>query len=148
MLITHTPLRVSFLGGGTDFQGYYAQEGGCVLSTAIDKYIYVIIKRRFDEKIRLAYTRTELVDSVDELQQSAGVATDVIFAGYIAHGLCLSSKCIGIATKDVVVVWFFSSVLEQLDIRSAGVYESDSGRFFFAIAFAERLQDAFRLGFA
>lgn len=68
MIIVQTPLRVSFLGGGTDFHDFYEREEGCVLSSAIDKYIFVIIKERFDEKIRLGYTRTELVDSLDELQ--------------------------------------------------------------------------------
>jgi D-glycero-alpha-D-manno-heptose-7-phosphate kinase len=59
---------VSFFGGGTDFREYYLQDGGCVLTSAIDKYIYVIIKERFDEKIRVGYTQTEMVDHVDELQ--------------------------------------------------------------------------------
>jgi len=68
MIIVQTPLRLSFLGGGTDFAGYYRQREGCVLTSAIDKYIYVIAKRRFDAKIRLGYTRTEMVDSVDEVQ--------------------------------------------------------------------------------
>jgi D-glycero-alpha-D-manno-heptose-7-phosphate kinase len=68
MIIVQTPLRISFLGGGTDFADVYRRHGGCVLSSAIDKYILVIIKRRFDEKIRLGYTRTEMVDSLDELQ--------------------------------------------------------------------------------
>lgn len=67
MIITQTPLRISLFGGGTDFPDYYLNEGGCVLSTAIDKYIYVIIKERFDDKIRVGYTRTELVDHIDEL---------------------------------------------------------------------------------
>jgi len=68
MIITQTPLRISFAGGGTDFQGYYAQGGGAVLSTAIDKYIYVVIKQRFDNKIRVGYTRTEMVDHVDQIE--------------------------------------------------------------------------------
>jgi D-glycero-alpha-D-manno-heptose-7-phosphate kinase len=68
MLIVQTPLRISFFGGGTDFRGFYTQEEGCVLSTAIDKCIFVIVKRRFDQKIRVGYTRTELVDGVDEVQ--------------------------------------------------------------------------------
>lgn len=68
MIITQTPLRISFLGGGTDFRDCYMQEGGCVLSSAIDKYIFVIIKERFDHKIRVGYTRTEMVDSLDEVQ--------------------------------------------------------------------------------
>jgi D-glycero-alpha-D-manno-heptose-7-phosphate kinase len=68
MIITQTPLRVSFFGGGTDFKGFYDQEEGCVLSSAIDKYIYVIAKRRYDPMIRVGYTRTELVNSVEEIQ--------------------------------------------------------------------------------
>lgn len=68
MIIVQTPLRTSLFGGGTDFPGYYLQHGGCVLSSAIDKYIFVTIKKRFDNKVRVGYTRTEMVDSVDEIQ--------------------------------------------------------------------------------
>lgn len=68
MIIIQTPLRVSLFGGGTDFPSFYLNEGGCVLSTAIDKYIYVIIKRRFDKKLRVGYTRTEMVDRVSEIE--------------------------------------------------------------------------------
>ena len=68
MIITQTPIRISFLGGGTDFKQFYEQHEGWVVSSAIDRYIFVIIKQRFDNKIRVGYTRTELVDSVDELK--------------------------------------------------------------------------------
>lgn len=68
MIITQTPLRISFFGGGTDFRDYFEREGGWVLSSAIDKYIYVIIKERFDDNIRVGYTKTELVQEVDELE--------------------------------------------------------------------------------
>ena len=68
MIVVQTPLRISFLGGGTDFREFYAREEGCVVSSAIDKYIYVIIKKRFDDRIRVGYTRTELVDDVGQLQ--------------------------------------------------------------------------------
>jgi D-glycero-alpha-D-manno-heptose-7-phosphate kinase len=69
MIITQTPLRISFAGGGTDFKDYYAHfGGGSVLSTAIDKYIYVIVKERFDNNIRIGYSRTEMVDRVDEIE--------------------------------------------------------------------------------
>lgn len=68
MIITQTPLRISFAGGGTDFAGFYKEDGGCVVSTAIDKYIYVIIKERFDDKIRVGYSTTEMVDSIDEIE--------------------------------------------------------------------------------
>ena len=68
MIITQTPLRISFAGGGTDFAGFYKIDGGCVVSSAIDKYIYVIIKERFDDKIRVGYSRTEMIDSIDEIE--------------------------------------------------------------------------------
>ena len=68
MIISQTPIRVSLFGGGTDFADFYRQEGGAVLTTAIDKYIYVIVKERFDDQIRVGYTKTEVVDSVDEVQ--------------------------------------------------------------------------------
>ncbi|MEW5976929.1 MAG: GHMP kinase [Acidobacteriota bacterium] len=68
MIVTQTPLRISFFGGGTDFPDFFLKEGGCVLSAAINKYIFVIIKKRFDSKIRVGYTKTELVDDIDEIQ--------------------------------------------------------------------------------
>jgi D-glycero-alpha-D-manno-heptose-7-phosphate kinase len=68
VIIVQTPLRVSLFGGGTDFPRYYRNHGGCVLSTAIDKYIYVTIKRRFDQLLRVGYTKTEMVEQVDEIQ--------------------------------------------------------------------------------
>lgn len=69
MIIIQTPLRISFLGGGTDFPSYFMEEGGTnILSSAIDKYIFVTIKKRFDAKIRVGYTRTEIVDRVEEVQ--------------------------------------------------------------------------------
>ncbi|MGQ9594021.1 MAG: GHMP family kinase ATP-binding protein [Anaerolineae bacterium] len=68
MIITQTPIRISLAGGGTDFPEFFRREEGCVLSSAIDKYVFVIIKARFDDKIRVGYTRTEMVDHVDEVQ--------------------------------------------------------------------------------
>jgi D-glycero-alpha-D-manno-heptose-7-phosphate kinase len=68
VIIIQTPLRISFFGGGTDFPAYYRAEGGCVLTSAIDKYIYVTIKERFDDMIRVGYTRTEIAENVDEIQ--------------------------------------------------------------------------------
>jgi D-glycero-alpha-D-manno-heptose-7-phosphate kinase len=67
MIIVQAPLRTSLFGGGTDFPAYYLEHGGCVLTSAIDKYIFVTIKRRFDNRLRVGYTQTELVDSVDEI---------------------------------------------------------------------------------
>ena len=68
MIISQTPLRISFAGGGTDFRDFYDKHYGSVVSTAIDKYVYVIVKERFDDLIRVGYTRTEMVESVDQIQ--------------------------------------------------------------------------------
>ena len=68
MIITQTPLRVSFAGGGTDLAAYYAQREGYVVSTAIDKFAYVIVKERFDDDIYLNYMRKEIRSRVDEIE--------------------------------------------------------------------------------
>jgi D-glycero-alpha-D-manno-heptose-7-phosphate kinase len=71
MVITRTPLRVSFFGGGTDYPAYFKRHGGAVLSTSIDKYVYVTVSRLgclFDHKLRVAYSKTELVKTADEIQ--------------------------------------------------------------------------------
>lgn len=67
LIITKTPLRISLFGGGTDLESFWHAEEGCVLSTAIDKYIYVIVKERFDEMIYLGYSQKEIVSSVNEV---------------------------------------------------------------------------------
>ena len=71
VIVTRTPLRVSFAGGGTDLAAFYELGHGAVLSTAIDKYIWVTVKRHgdvFDERVRVNYSRTESVGSIDEVQ--------------------------------------------------------------------------------
>lgn len=71
LIITRTALRISFVGGGTDFPDFYRRHGGAVLSTAINKYVYVILKKHneiFDEPIRLNYSETEHARSVDEVK--------------------------------------------------------------------------------
>jgi D-glycero-alpha-D-manno-heptose-7-phosphate kinase len=68
MIVVRTPLRLSFFGGGTDFADYYRRQGGAVVSTAIDKYIFVIVKERFDEKIYVNYSQKEIVDQIDDLK--------------------------------------------------------------------------------
>lgn len=68
MIITQTPLRISFAGGGTDLAVYYERREGYVVSTAIDKFAYVIVKERFDDRIYLNYMRKEIVDAVDEIE--------------------------------------------------------------------------------
>jgi len=68
MIITQTPLRISLLGGNTDFPKYFRKHGGAVLSATIDKYLYVIIKSRFDDEIWINYSKKEKVKSVDDIK--------------------------------------------------------------------------------
>jgi D-glycero-alpha-D-manno-heptose-7-phosphate kinase len=69
MIISRTPLRISFAGGGSDLASFYTQEQGAVLSTTIDKYIYLAIHKYFDpDKIQLKYSKTELVNAYADIQ--------------------------------------------------------------------------------
>lgn len=69
MIITQTPFRISFVGGGSDLESFYSQHPGAVLSTSINKYIYISSHNFFDEnQIRLKYSQTETVKSVDEIE--------------------------------------------------------------------------------
>jgi len=68
MIISQTPLRISLAGGGTDLPNYYLKHEGFIVSTAIDKYLYVIIKERFDDLIYVDYSKKEIVTSIDEIQ--------------------------------------------------------------------------------
>lgn len=68
MIISRTPLRISFVGGGTDIASFYRREPGMVISTAIDKYVYINVNKKFDRKIRVSYSQTEIVDHVDQLK--------------------------------------------------------------------------------
>ena len=73
LVVTRTPLRVSFAGGGTDLAAFYEREHGAVFSTAINKYIYVTVKRHgevFNERIRLNYSRSEQVQEIDEIENN------------------------------------------------------------------------------
>jgi D-glycero-alpha-D-manno-heptose-7-phosphate kinase len=85
MIITQTPLRIGLLGGGTDLPGYYREHGGRVLNCALDKYVYVIVKQRFDDDIYVNYSKKEIVSKVEDLEhelvreamQMTGVANGV-----------------------------------------------------------------------
>ena len=69
MIITRTPFRISFAGGGTDLREFYQSEAGAVVSTAINKYMYIIVNKRFTDAIRVSYyAKTEIVDRVDDVR--------------------------------------------------------------------------------
>lgn len=68
MIVSKTPLRMSYVGGGSDLPSFYREEVGAVLSTSIDKYIYVAVNKKFDGKIRLSYSKTEEVEGVSQIE--------------------------------------------------------------------------------
>ena len=69
MIITKTPFRISFAGGGSDLADFYEKYGGCVLSTSINKYMYISVHPYFDEgKISLKYSENELVDHPSQIK--------------------------------------------------------------------------------
>ena len=68
MIVSRTPLRVSFFGGGSDLPVYYREHGGAVLSASIDKYVYLCLNRAFGEGVRVAYSKTEEVARAADLE--------------------------------------------------------------------------------
>jgi len=70
MIISRSPVRISLGGGGTDLPSYYSKYGGALIAAAIDKYTLVTVHTRFDDKIKLNYSQTEIVDNVKEIKHN------------------------------------------------------------------------------
>jgi D-glycero-alpha-D-manno-heptose-7-phosphate kinase len=68
MIVSRTPLRISFVGGGTDLPSFYEDHGGAVVSTTVDKWIHVVVAPRFEGDVRVSYSRTEIVDSAAKVE--------------------------------------------------------------------------------
>jgi len=68
MIVTKTPLRASFVGGGSDLPVFYRKYGGAVVSTAINKFVYITVNPKFDRRIRISYSRTEEPRTVDKIR--------------------------------------------------------------------------------
>lgn len=67
MIVSKTPFRISFFGGGSDLPSYYNQSPGMVVSATIDKYLYISLNKKFDDSIRLSYSTTENVNNLNDL---------------------------------------------------------------------------------
>src|SRR5258705_1175629 len=68
MIVSRTPMRMSFVGGGSDLRSFYRSFGGAVVSTAIDKYMYITVNRKFDSGVRASYAKTEEVEHAHQIQ--------------------------------------------------------------------------------
>lgn len=91
MIISRTPFRISYVGGGTDFPDFFLRNklGGQVISTTINKYIYITITEKFDGKIHLRYADTECVDKVDDIKHN--IFRECLKMTQITHGVELTS---------------------------------------------------------
>ena len=128
MIISRTPLRVSFAGGGSDLAAYYQTEPGAVLTTSINKYIYITVNRKFDSKIRASYSVTEIVDTVEDLRHEL-----------IREALCLVGLDGGVEITSIS------------DVPSEGTGLGSSSSYTVGLlnalhAFQARFADAERLG--
>ena len=68
MIVTRTPFRIPLGGGGTDLPSYYSRYGGFIVSAAINRYVYIMLNRRFEDSIRVSYSQTEIADCADQVE--------------------------------------------------------------------------------
>jgi len=114
MIISRTPLRVSFAGGGTDIQDYYKTGYGAVVSAAIKKYVFVTVNRRFDDDIRVSYSKTEIVDSVDKIEH--GLVREALRKVGIRNGIEITtiadipSRGTGLGSSAAITVGLLNSL--------------------------------------
>jgi D-glycero-alpha-D-manno-heptose-7-phosphate kinase len=85
MIMTRTPFRISFAGGGSDLPSFYREEPGMVISAAISKYMYLVVKEAFANTFRVSYSQTELRDQVQEIQHP--IVRECLTALGISRGL-------------------------------------------------------------
>ncbi len=70
MIISRTPIRISFVGGGSDIESFYTHQMGAVISTAINKYIYIAVNEQFDGRIIINYSKTEIVKEIAAIENN------------------------------------------------------------------------------
>ena len=68
MILSKAPVRLSMGGGGTDLASYYREYGGFLLATSINKFVYILLNRRFEDNFRLSYSKTEIINTVEEIE--------------------------------------------------------------------------------
>lgn len=114
MIISKTPLRLSLLGGNTDFPKYFGKHGGAVFTTTIDKYIYCIVKKRFDNNIFVNYSEKEVVDHRDKIRHDI-VRTCLQYLG-ISEGIEITflsdipSEGSGLGSSSAVTVGLLNAL--------------------------------------
>ncbi len=114
MIISQTPLRIGIAGGGSDLPSFYNREDGYVFNAAIDKFIFVVVKERFDDKIYLNYSRKEIVDHVDEIQhdliREAMIKTEISKGVEITTLADIPSEGSGLGSSSSVTVGLLNAL--------------------------------------
>ncbi len=123
MVISRTPLRVSFVGGGTDIPAFADEHGGAVLSTTIDKYVYVVVTERFEDSIRASYTKTEIVERPDDLQHEL-IRESLRFAGLLRKIEVVTiadvpAQGTGLGSSSAVTVGLVNALFAHRGIRKS-----------------------------
>ena len=127
MIISKTPLRASFFGGGTDFSGYFKNSRygyGETISTAINMYVYITVQKKFDDQIRVCYWKNEVVDNVDELEHNiirealklVGISKGIEI--FYTADLPLGSAGVGLASSSAIAVGALNALLAYKGIYS------------------------------
>jgi D-glycero-alpha-D-manno-heptose-7-phosphate kinase len=114
MIVSRTPLRISFVGGGTDVPSFYHEHGGAVVSTSIDKWIHVVVAPRFEGDVRVSYSRTEIVPNAaaveHELVREAMRLTGVPRGVDVMTLADVPSKGTGLGSSSTVTVGLLSAL--------------------------------------
>lgn len=126
MVISKTPLRASFFGGGSDFKDFYEKTElgyGSTISTTLNMYVYIMINKRFDNKIRISYRIQELVDSVNEIEHNivreamkiAGIekGVDIVYSADIP----ISTSGVGLASSSAMAVGVLNALFAYKGVR-------------------------------
>ena len=114
MIISRTPLRVSFAGGGTDMHDYYSSGFGAVTASAIKRYMYVTVNKRFEDDIRVSYSKTEIVPSLDALEH--GIVRECLRKVGIRSGIEVTtiadipSKGTGLGSSSALTVGLLNAL--------------------------------------
>jgi D-glycero-alpha-D-manno-heptose-7-phosphate kinase len=123
MIISRTPLRISFVGGGTDLPSFYERHGGAVVSATIDKWINVIVSRRFEGDVRVSYSKTEIVENAaaveHELAREAMRLTGVPRGIEIVTLADVPSRGSGLGSSSTVTVGLLNALYAFQGISKA-----------------------------
>jgi len=123
LIISKTPLRISFVGGGTDIPAFFEKEFGCVVNMTIDKYIFIAIHNYFAKEINLKYSQSETVDSIHKIQhplfREALKMTGIANSVEISSLADITSKGTGLGSSSTFLVGLLNALFAYRGIRKS-----------------------------